>query len=102
MATIGSFISKDGKITGKIQTLTLNVALTFLPTENQTGADAPAYRVFTGKSEVGAAWEKRSDAGRDYLSVRLDDPSFPAPFFANLIEQDDGTHALFWSRSRTR
>jgi hypothetical protein len=34
MATIGSFIAKDGKITGKIQTLALNVVLTFLPTES--------------------------------------------------------------------
>ena len=41
MATaIGTFTNSDDKITGKIQTLTLNAALTFLPNENQTNPDA--------------------------------------------------------------
>ena len=44
--TIGTFTNRDGKITGKIRTLTLNAALTFLPNENLTSADAPAYRIF--------------------------------------------------------
>jgi uncharacterized protein (DUF736 family) len=51
--TIGTFTNRDGKITGKIRTLTIDAALTFLPNENQTNADAPAYRIFLGKSEVG-------------------------------------------------
>ena len=100
MANIGTFTTKDGKITGKIQTLTLNASLVFLPNENQSGPDAPAYRAYVGRCEVGAAWEKTSDGGRTYLSARLDDPSFPSPVFANLIEQEDGTHALLWSRPR--
>jgi uncharacterized protein (DUF736 family) len=51
---------------------------------------------------VGAAWEKTAESsGREYLSVRLDDPSFAAPIFANLIEQEDGTHELVWSRPRS-
>jgi uncharacterized protein (DUF736 family) len=101
MATIGSFIAKDGKITGKIHTLALNASLTFLP-NTSTGQDTPAYRVFSGRSEVGAAWQKTAESsGREYLSVRLDDPSFAAPIFANLIEQEDGTHELVWSRPRS-
>jgi uncharacterized protein (DUF736 family) len=52
--------------------------------------------------EAGAAWEKTSESsGRQYLSVRLDDPSFPAPIFASLIAQDDDTYALLWSRPRS-
>lgn len=49
--------------------------------------------------EFGAAWQKTSDEGRDYLSVKLDDPSFPAPIYANLIEVE-GTEGLqlIWSR----
>ena len=37
--------------------------------------------------------------GRDYLSVKLDDPSFPAPIYATLIEVDgeEGLQ-LIWSR----
>jgi uncharacterized protein (DUF736 family) len=49
--------------------------------------------------ELGAAWEKTAEAtGRKYLSVRLDDPTFAAPLYASLLEQDDGTHNLIWSR----
>jgi hypothetical protein len=44
--------------------------------------------------------EKTSEAGRPYLSVTLDDPSFPATVYARLIEGEDGTHDLIWSRSK--
>ena len=50
-------------------------------------------------AEVGAVWPKRSGEGSDYLSVKLDDPSFTAPIYANLVE-DGETFALIWSRSR--
>ena len=102
MAIIGNFTFKDGKYNGKIQTLALNVSVGILP--NTTGgSDAPAYRVFAGKTvELGAAWQKTSDSGRDYLSVKLDDPSFTAPVYANLIEAEDGTFNLLWSRSQPR
>jgi uncharacterized protein (DUF736 family) len=98
MATVGTFIAKDGKLTGRIQTLTLNTALTFLPNEGQSRQEAPAYRVFAGKTEAGAAWEKTSKAGVTYHSVKLDDPTFAAPIYASLFEQEDGSFALVWSR----
>ncbi|MFM2422341.1 MAG: hypothetical protein RL291_871, partial [Pseudomonadota bacterium] len=48
-----------------------------------------------------AAWTKRSNEGRDYLSLKLDDPSFTAPIFANLFDDDDGkSFSLIWSRAR--
>ena len=103
MATIGTFAEKDGKLIGKIQTLSINASLTFLPNQNRSSPDAPAYRAFTGRTEVGAAWEKTSDnTGRTYYSVRLDDPTFAAPFFANLVAQDEGGFALIWSRPQRR
>lgn len=42
--------------------------------------------------ELGAAWQKTSEQGCDYLSVNLDDPSFPAPIYATLaeVEGEDG------------
>ena len=48
--------------------------------------------------EFGAAWKKTSGEGRDYLSVKLDDPSFPAPIYATLVEGEDDTHTMIWSR----
>ena len=53
------------------------------------------------KAEIGAAWSKRSSEGRDYLSVKLDDPSFTQPIYTNLFDAEDGSgYSLIWSRSR--
>jgi hypothetical protein len=42
------------------------------------------------KVEVGACWRKRSNEGRDYLSIKLDDPSFKEPIYANLFDDEGG------------
>src|SRR5260370_6178619 len=39
-----------------------------LPETNRTSDNAPSHRVFVGRAEIGAAWSKRSNEGRDYLS----------------------------------
>ena len=55
-------------------------------------------RVVVGNVEIGAAWQRTSkDNNTVYHSVKLDDPSFPAPIYANLVAVDDG-YALVWSR----
>ncbi len=99
MATIGTFTkTSDGAYTGSIHTLSLNVkSAQFRPNEKSVPA-APDFRIFSGKAELGAAW-KKSKADREYLKVKLDDPSFPATLWANLVEIEDG-HALIWSRDR--
>ena len=52
-------------------------------------------------AEIGAAWSKRSGEGRNYLSVKLDDPSFNAPIYANLFDEEGGeSYTLIWSRGR--
>ena len=100
MATIGSFAKhEDGSISGAIKTLTLNVKTAkFRPAEKDNDK-APDFRIFAGQTEFGAAWKKTSRENRDYLSVKLDDPSFPAPIYASLVDADEG-YALIWSRSR--
>jgi uncharacterized protein (DUF736 family) len=52
------------------------------------------------KAEFGAAWKKTArETQREYLSVKLDDPSFPVPIYASLVEAEDGeAHNLIWSR----
>lgn len=104
MAIIGNLkLSKSGGWEGTIQTLTINAKLRLVPNDNQSGDKAPAFRVLAGTSEIGAAWKARSqgDNSRDYLSLRLDDPSLPKPISAALFETEDGQHAtLIWNRSR--
>ena len=49
--------------------------------------------------EFGAGWTKAArETGAEYLSLKLDDPSFPAPIYATLPQGDDGEHKLIWSR----
>lgn len=49
---------------------------------------------------MGAAWKKVREAGRAYVFCILDAPSFPATIYARLIEEENGTHKLIWSRSK--
>lgn len=100
MATIGTFHRQDdGAFTGAIKTLTLNVKTAVLRPAEKTNDQAPDFRIYYGAVEFGAAWKKTSRENRDYLSVKLDDPSFAAPIYASLVEADDG-YSLIWSRSR--
>jgi uncharacterized protein (DUF736 family) len=97
MATIGTFTKSDDGFAGAVKTLSLNVKAKFVPSE-KTSDKAPDYRILAGTVEFGAAWKKIPQNGREYLSVRLDDPSFAAPIFANMIEGEDKSHSLIWSR----
>jgi uncharacterized protein (DUF736 family) len=101
MATIGTFHKQDdGSISGAIKTLTLNVKSVVLRPSEKDNDKAPDFRIFTGQTEFGAAWKKTSRENRDYVSVKLDDPSFPVPIYASLVDADEG-YSLIWSRSRT-
>ena len=90
----------DGSYTGAIKTLSLNVKQAQLRPAETDNDKAPDFRIFSGQTEFGAAWKKTSRENRDYLSVKLDDPSFPAPIYASLVDAEDG-YSLVWSRARS-
>jgi uncharacterized protein (DUF736 family) len=103
MATIGSFKKVGNEYHGEIITLSLQArGVRMVAEQNRSSSEnAPSYRVFVGRAEIGAAWSKRSEEGRDYLSLKLDDPSFNAPIYANLFDDEDGEgYTLLWSRPR--
>ncbi|MCX5565813.1 DUF736 domain-containing protein [Alcaligenes phenolicus] len=100
MANIGTFTADKDGYTGTLRTLTLNVKVKLVPNDKGENDKAPDYRLQAANNDIGAAWQKTSEAGREYLSVTLDDPSFPATVYARLIENEDGTHDLLWSRSK--
>ena len=98
MAQIGTFTrDEDGSYTGTIRTLSLDIKVRFVPTEPSQNDKAPDLRVLAGNVELGAAWKRLSKDNTVYHSVKLDDPSFPAPIYANLVAVDDA-YALVWSR----
>lgn len=101
MATIGTFTrTEDGGYAGAIRTLSLNVRQAQLRPHDKTDDKAPDFRIFAAGVEFGAAWKRTSRENRDYLSVKLDDPSFVTPIYASLVEADGG-FALIWTRSRS-
>jgi uncharacterized protein (DUF736 family) len=102
MANIGSFKKSGQEFQGEIITLSLQAkGVRIVAESNPSNDKAPSHRVFVGRAEIGAAWSKRSEEGRDYLSLKLDDPSFNAPIYANLFDDEGGEgYTLLWSRPR--
>jgi uncharacterized protein (DUF736 family) len=101
MATIiGTFTKTDNTFTGVVKTLALNVKTKIVPVDKDNDR-APDYRVYAGSTEFGGGWSKTArESSREYISLKLDDPSFPKPIYASLVEVDeDGTtYNLIWSR----
>jgi uncharacterized protein (DUF736 family) len=105
MATIGTFKkSGDREFTGDIITLNVQAkGVRIIPDPRANGENAPSHRVLVGRAEIGAAWSKRSGEGRDYLGLKIDDPSFNAPIYANLFDDEDSEgYSLIWSRPNGR
>lgn len=105
MATIGTFKKTANEYVGEIVTLSVQAKnVRIVPDEGSSNENAPSHRVFVGRAEIGAAWSKRSNEGRDYLSLKLDDPSFTAPIYANLFDdtmtEEVDAYSLIWSRNR--
>ena len=99
MAKIGSFKTVSGELRGQIVTITLQAKSVRIVADEQASGNAPTHRVYIGDStEIGAGWSKRTNDGRPYLSLKLDDPSFVAPIFAQLFEGENGESDLFWTR----
>ena len=102
MATIGTFTQTENGFTGEIATLTIQAKKVAIVPESRGGENAPTHRIFLGKAEIGADWAKRSKEDRDYISIKLDDPSLSAPLYAALYGEDDGKFSLVWNRPNGR
>lgn len=101
MANIGTFTKTSDGFTGVIHTLTMNLkAVQFRPTDKTEG-NGPDYRVMAGAAQLGVAWKKTAKNERDYISVKLDDPSLPRAISASLFDGEDG-YDLVWSRPRPK
>ena len=99
MAQIGAFTrGDDGSFTGAIRTLNISTKATIKPVAKDSER-SPDYRVAANGVELGAGWKKAAkESGAEYVSVKLDDPSFTAPVYATLVQGDNGDHKLVWSR----
>ena len=102
MANIGTFEKTGDNFKGEIVMISLQTKKVRIVAETSAQSEnAPTHRVFVGRAEIGAGWAKCSKEGRNYLSLKLDDPSFSNAIYASLFADDDGkTHNLIWSRGR--
>lgn len=102
MAIIGNFKAGTDGYVGTIHTLSLNRKVHIKANDRKHSENAPDFRIFTGRTELGAAWIRRKsdDDSQEYLSITLDDPSFPKPVHAALFEKQDGVAYLVWDRDR--
>ncbi len=100
MTQIGSFTrGADGVFVGTIKTLAIDVKAKLTPSDPATASEkSPDLRVVVSGVEIGAAWGRTSKENKPYHSVKLDDPSFTAPIYANLFEGENGEYNLIWSR----
>ena len=88
----------DDAFTGRVASLDFDVNVTILPNAaKKEGTNAPDYRV-VGKSprgmdiEIGAGWNKISQAKKPYVSVTADFGM--GEMNLNLVERQDGTFTL--------
>jgi len=93
-----------GNYSGKFKTLSVNAPMTIKFEDNGGDQNLPSYRVYVGKFEAGAGWNKLSESsGNHYVSIRIEDPFLGTAYF-NLItttDQETGKekYLLLWSRA---
>jgi uncharacterized protein (DUF736 family) len=82
-----------------------------IPVDKRDAENAPDYRIHLGDDdgtevgpEVGAGWKRSGEKAGDYISLRLDDPSFGQPIRANLFQANEAGTAfdLLWNRPPRR
>src|SRR5882762_5198516 len=107
MTQIGTFKRTKTGISGRIRTLALDAELILVPVDKSDAENAPDYRIHLADDDgpdVGAGWKRTGEKAGDYVSLRLDDPTFAQPIRANLFQADDkGTEFnLLWNRPPRR
>lgn len=92
MAQIGHFSRTPSGYCGGIHTLSLDLELSFVPTDNVDVENSPAYRIHLGDEvgpEVGAGWKHIGERAGAFIAVVLDDPVFTQPIRARLFKSDE-------------
>ena len=111
MADIGNLLPENEGFKGKLRTLSHKLRLELQPNDDKRGDGSPDFVVYADEGgdmvEIGAAWQRQVQArgannGRRFLSITLDDPSFPAPLNVAAFQPDqDGLPwGITWTRPR--
>lgn len=94
---LGIFSRSPEGFEGTLRTLSITTPLALFEIQEPT-TKGPHFRALAAGIEVGAGWRRTAqDSGKEYISLKLDDPSFHQPIYSNLIESD-GCWRLVWQR----
>ena len=115
MSVIGELlpVSDDGlsELEGKIETLAVQLAVRLVCYPGQRTEAQPSHRILArlgGREvQVGNAWQKRTKTGdrrgEAFLSLTLDDPSFPQPLNVAAFKTREGEGwVVVWRRRQDR
>lgn len=102
MTTIGTFTREGDTYKGTINALTLKAEASIHPVGKKSREKHPDFTVCTHDLDIGAGWAKTSKNGNEYLSIQIDDPSFPSRINARLVKTGILTYTLVWNRPRFR
>lgn len=103
-------VSADGisELEGKIETLDFQASIRLAAVKSRASANHPSHRVVTrsasgGVAQIGSAWLKTANkaehAGKPFLTLTLDDPSFPRALHATAFKRtDEDVWNVVWKR----
>ena len=98
---IGIFIKSGEEFRGTIRTLMFSAELIFSPVLVSNGKCKQSHNIFANGCQIGTAWPKTNGSISEF-KVQFDDPTFPAPVQAHLVEHEMGVFVLTWQRPSWR
>ena len=108
MATIGQLTEEKGAYFGRVRTLSHRLMIEMEPVEGKRGDASPDFTVYARENgdliPVGSAWKKEvqhgANKGDRFLSITLDDPSFPSALNCAAFPTDGSGWEIVWTRPR--
>jgi uncharacterized protein (DUF736 family) len=92
--------TREGGWTGAVLLLTAHTKIKLVPNDNPASPRAPAFRVFAGDAELGAAWKNQTNEteAREYLGCEVELPGLRDPIsFAIFLSDDKAKARAVWS-----
>jgi uncharacterized protein (DUF736 family) len=69
-------LQDDGTYKGEFHSLKHSFPLQMVPNEDRRSERAPEYKIISGRTVLGSAWEEESAQGVIYYTLQIKDPSF--------------------------
>lgn len=95
---------------GEITTLHNHISLRLAPESNKTSDQFPDYKIYAvgsmgQETEIGAAWKKTKhktgDVEFEFISITIDDPSFPSKLNVAAFKNNRGGWDITWRRRQS-